>query len=251
MKDLFKWNKLSSDQVYLQAVLFSAGFLILIIVTSELVFDDQQISNSLVVNFSLFLVIMLLLGITYSYVRVIAWIGVKSRVIFYLKIYLLYGLFVGLFSVFVNLDFLGQNKPFVFALYHIVSFSVELFFLVKIIRHIFSSTETRPDHIWGATLAYFMIILLFAEVYEFITLFNPTYLGEVYVMGLPNFTHCIMFSLNTMSGIDSLYPEAHSLLKRIASFQSVIGNLFLIIVLGRLLSHPLKLRDSKSETEQD
>ncbi|MFY0607097.1 MAG: hypothetical protein JXR10_10295 [Cyclobacteriaceae bacterium] len=240
MRNLFKWNKLSSNRVYAEAVIFSASFLVLIILTSELVFDSNEISSSFIVRLSLFILILLMLAINYAYLLVLDWIGAKAHTIKLLKIYLIYGFVVGAISVFINLDFLGSYKPFVFATYHIVAFLVELFFLIKILDHIFRSDETQPDHIWGATLSYFMIILLFSECYEIITIFNPTFLGQEYVMGLPNYTHCVMFSLNTMSGIDSLYPEAHDLLKRIASFQSVVGNLFLIIVLGRLLSHPLK-----------
>jgi hypothetical protein len=134
-------------------------------------------------------------------------------------------------------------KANLYSLFHLVMMSVELFAASVILKDIFSAEETKTDHIWGAVVAYFMLVLIMAEVFEIISLQQPGLLGGVYEMGWPNYVQCIMFSLNSVSGIDTVYPDAHYLLKKIGIVANVIGNLFLVVILGRLLSHPIKNRN--------
>jgi hypothetical protein len=130
-------------------------------------------------------------------------------------------------------------KPNLYSLFHAVMMSVELFAASVILRDIFSDTETRTDHIWGAVTVYILLILIFAEICEIISLQQPGILGTVYEMGWPNYVQCLMFSLNSISGLDSVYPNTHRLLLKAGILANVIGNLFLIVILGRLLSHPI------------
>ena len=109
-----------------------------------------------------------------------------------------------------------------------------------ILKDIFGSDETHTDHIWGAIVVYFTFVLAFSELYELLCLIEPRLLGKVYAVGYPNYVQCIMFSLNSVAGIDSVYPDSHDLLKKLAAIESVLENLFLVVILGRLLSHPIK-----------
>lgn len=127
-----------------------------------------------------------------------------------------------------------------FVLFHVLTFCLILIILRAILTDIFRSESTHQDHIWGAVVCYFLGILLFADIYEIISLVTPGLLGKVYERGLPNYIECILFSINAASGLDSLYPEAHSLFKKIANIENLLANLFLIVALGRLLSHPLE-----------
>ncbi|MEM7297421.1 MAG: hypothetical protein AAF391_04045, partial [Bacteroidota bacterium] len=94
---------------------------------------------------------------------------------------------------------------------------------------------------------YFLLILSFAEIFELILLLeDPGLLGVNYEMGYPSYIQALMFSQNSIAGIDSIYPDAHSLMKKIANLENISGNLFLTVILGRLLSVPLKKMITKN-----
>ena len=130
----------------------------------------------------------------------------------------------------------------VFFFYHVFTLCMTIMISIGILKDIFSSESTKVDHIWGAIVVYFFGVLAFGEIYEMITIVEPGLLGKVYTMGIQNFAECILFSANAVSGLDSLYPDADPLLKKLANIENIAGNLFLIVILGRLLSHPLKSR---------
>ncbi len=133
-----------------------------------------------------------------------------------------------------------QQKVVSFSLSHILILSMEIYFASIILKDIFRSETTNNDHIWGAIVVFFIGVTMFSEIYELITLIQPGLLGEVYEIGWPNYIHCIMFSLNSVAGLDSVYPGAHLLIRKIATLENVIANLFLVVILGRLLSNPIK-----------
>jgi hypothetical protein len=133
-----------------------------------------------------------------------------------------------------------EKKPLVYIFFHLCNFCCEIFFSAAVLRDIFSSEKTHSDHIWGAIVIYFLLVICFSEIYEIITLIQPGLLGKTYVIGYPNFVECVMFSLNSVAGVDTLFPDAHSLLRKLGNLENVFGNLFLVVILGRLLSRPIE-----------
>ncbi|MFY0650810.1 MAG: hypothetical protein JXQ96_02195 [Cyclobacteriaceae bacterium] len=241
LRNFLDTKLLSKKNLYAQSLVLMLVILVTIVISSHLVFGYEKsveptIPMVLLLFFSLF---------QYILINLVNKLGVNDGVVFWLRWYPVYAFITGGVSIYSDLAFLGGSKPHFYMFFHIVNTTLIILFLTFIFRDIFNSKETHTDHIWGATLAYFLLILLFSEAYEIITIYNPGYLGKSYVMGLPNYVHCIMFSVNTMSGLDSLYPDANMLLRSIASLENVVGNLFLVIILGRLLSHPLKVQGSE------
>lgn len=154
--------------------------------------------------------------------------------------YAIMGLFGGFYvaNPFVDV-FAYDTKVWVFSFFHAFNLVIQILFSGILLKDIFSAQNTHTDHIWGAIVVYFLILMGFSEVYEIITLHGPGLLGEVYEIGFPNYIQCIMFSLNQIAGVDLLYPGAHPLLVKIGTLENVLGNLFLVVILGRLLSHPI------------
>ena len=139
------------------------------------------------------------------------------------------------------LDLLPESlKPGLFSLFHVILMIGEILFARILLIDIFGNKETQTDHIWGAIVVYYLLIMIFAEVYEVLCIVQPGMLGEIYFMGFPNYIHIIMFSINAVTGMDAIYPEAHPLFFKLGNLQNLIGNLFLVVILGRLLSHPIK-----------
>ncbi|MFY0689174.1 MAG: hypothetical protein JXQ90_18535 [Cyclobacteriaceae bacterium] len=234
----YRISLLSRSRLYGQSLVLAILQLSLALFVSQYVYNEYQGSATYVI---LALIVVAMTLITLSFAFILERLGTHKRLMLLIYILVILMLLVGASPLF-NMDFLGDYKPIVFSLFHVFLFGLEALLFVRILADIFQSHETEADHIWGAILCYFMILYMFGELYEVITLFNPTYLGAVFEMGLPNYVNCIVYSLNTLSGLDSLYPDAHGMMKRIASLESVIGNLFLVVVLGRLLSHPVNFK---------
>ncbi len=130
-------------------------------------------------------------------------------------------------------------RPYIFSFFHLTLLSGEILLARVILKDIFGNKSTQTDHIWGAIVVFYLIVMVFSETFELIALFNPGILGRVYLMGFPNYIQIMMFSLNSITGMDSLFPDAHPLLLKFGNLENMIGNLFLVVILGRLLSHPL------------
>ncbi len=238
MPIISRLNSISANRLYAPVLILSLIMYIMVAFSSEYVYNEAESSKSSLV----FLLAFLLFSYLYILILLVRKLGLNPRVIIWLNIVPPLVLVFSTVTVFVDLTFLGATKPYLFISAHLFTTTFFVICIYVILKHVFSSNETKVDHIWGATVAYLLLIVIFSEIYEYITIFNPTYLGKTYVMGTPNYIQCLMFSINTMSGLDSVYPEAHPILKKLASIESVIGNLFLVIILGRLLSHPLKIK---------
>lgn len=190
-------------------------------------------------------------GLITSVFQVIVWAYyvLLTRLLGYSKrsVNLVFGAFIlSIFVVFyVSNPFLDvvhdEYKPLVYGLCHGGTILLNVFMAFIILKDIFGSQETHSDHIWGAIVVYVMMIMVFADIYEVISLYTPGFLGTYFEMGWPNYTQIIMYSINAASGMDALFPNAHPLLLKLGNLQNIISNLYLIVILGRLLSHPIKL----------
>lgn len=146
-------------------------------------------------------------------------------------------------TIYISNPFLNvlpdDSIPAVFTTLHLVLITGEILLMRIILRNIFRTNETHSDHIWGAIVVYFLIIMAFAEIYELVTLWIPGLLGKEFIIGFPNYVQCIMFSINSITGVEAIYPNASKLLNKIGNLENLVGSLFLVVILGRLLSHPL------------
>lgn len=175
-------------------------------------------------------------------------LGRRDLLIRTLQIYAIVGLIIGLSVAYPFADlYSSTQKQILFPLFHLSNLVVDIIFIFYILKDIFQSPETEIDHIWGAIIVYFLIILSFAEVFELILLLkDQNLLGKPYEIGYPSYIQALMFSQNSIAGMDSIYPEAHDFMKKIANLENISGNLFLTVILGRLLSVPIKKALRKS-----
>lgn len=175
-------------------------------------------------------------------IQLLKMLGRRGLLIRTLQIYAVLGLIIGLSvaNPFADL-YSASQKQILFPLFHLSNLVVDLIFIFYILKDIFQSPETEMDHIWGAIIVYFLIILSFGEVFELILLLKDHgLLGKAYEIGYPSYIQALMFSQNSIAGVDTMYPDAHDFMKKIANLENISGNLFLTVILGRLLSVPIK-----------
>ncbi len=243
MRTLLKrYSLTSTTRLYGQSIIFILIHISLILYSSQYIFPQSSGINII----GAIAVSILMVIVSISFILILKRLGSSAKVI--------YSCYVGLILLtstlpftFSGKNFLGDFQPYACASLHVALITFNIYLFQKVLKDIFRSEETKPDHIWGAIVGYFVLLMIFAEIYEMITIFNPDYLGQVFVMGLPNYIQCVTFSLSNFSGLDPLFPDAHGMMKKIASLQSVIGNLYIVVILGRLLSHPMKSGEEEIE----
>jgi len=243
MKSLFKI--LSKSNLYGRLLIYVLLMQVVVILASESTFLTGD-SNGPKYGGAIFSVLDV---VFYLYcIQLLKVLGQRGVLIRTLQVYAILGLVIGLNVANPFVDIFSQSqKQILFPIFHLSNLIVDIIFIFYILKDIFKASETETDHIWGAIVVYFLIILSFAEVFELILLIGDhNLLGKSYEIGYPSYIQALMFSQNSIAGMDSIYPDAHDLMKKIANLENISGNLFLTVILGRLLSVPLKNLVSKN-----
>ncbi len=123
---------------------------------------------------------------------------------------------------------------------HGTLFPIEVIVIVYTIRDVFSGTYLSTDKLWGAACVYLMIGISFASLFDIINIINPGSLGEEIPLGLNSYTECIYYSFNILGGLDTAYPNPSKLFRNLGVLEAVWGNLFAILIIGKLLTLPTK-----------
>ena len=108
-----------------------------------------------------------------------------------------------------------------------------------IMANIFRSKSTKKDHLWGAIICYLIAVVIFADLFRILTLWYPDSISVSFENPAEYYYNCLIYSLNAASGMDYVMP-ATKLFQKIGIFENWFLNLFLVVILGRLLSVPLE-----------
>ena len=129
-----------------------------------------------------------------------------------------------------------NRRAYLFAL-HVSIFPIEVFVIFLSIRDIFRSNKLTISKIWAACV-YLMIRVAFASLYDLINFISPGCFGVVLPLGIPSYSECIYYSFNILGGTDTIYQDPIRLVRNIGVIEAVWGNLFAILIIGRLLTLP-------------
>ncbi len=141
-----------------------------------------------------------------------------------------------------------NNRPLYLFILHGALFPIEVTIIGFAIRDIFSGKVLSPDKLWGAACIYLMIGISFGSLYDLISILNPSSLGVKLELGMPSYTENIYYSFNILGGLDTAYPNPIRLVRNIGVIEAVWGNLFVILIIGKLLTMP---RKSKKKGKKD
>ncbi len=120
---------------------------------------------------------------------------------------------------------------------HGLLFPIEITVIGFTIRDIFSGKFLSPDKLWGAACVFLMIGISFGSLYDLITIALPGSLGAEIELGLPNYSECVTYSFSVLGGVDSgLTPSR--LIRNISVIESVWGNIYGMLIIGKLLGLP-------------
>jgi hypothetical protein len=121
---------------------------------------------------------------------------------------------------------------------HSLLFPIEVTVIGFAIRDIFSGDFLTPDKLWGSACIFLMIGISFGSLYDLICIIRPGSLGKPIESGLPNYSECVNYSLSILGGMDPGYPDAAKLIRNISTLEAVWGNLFVVLIIGKLMGLP-------------
>ncbi len=120
---------------------------------------------------------------------------------------------------------------------HSLLFPIEVTVIAFAIRDIFSGGFMTGDKLWGAACIFLMIGISFGSLFDLLTIINPGSLGANIELGLPNYSECVTYSFCILGGVDpGLEPTR--LIRNISTIEAVWGNIYGMLIIGRLLGLP-------------
>lgn len=130
---------------------------------------------------------------------------------------------------------------------HAPVFVIEVTIIGFVIRDIFSGEYLTPDKLWGSACSFLMIGISFGSLYHLICILRPGSLGDNLDIGFANYSECAAYSMSILGGAEPGHPDAIKLIKNISTIEAVWSNLFVVLIIGKLMGLP---RPPKSETTE-
>ena len=117
--------------------------------------------------------------------------------------------------------------------FSLISFIILLYYMVN---DIFREKHDIIYRLWGSASIYMLIGATFGLFFSFLEILIPNEFGIVYSYDIFNFITCYNFSYYNLAGIDCPYENFTILVRNVAVVESIFSNLYIVLVVGRLLS---------------
>jgi hypothetical protein len=153
-------------------------------------------------------------------ILVLLWLGVLSGIISA----------AGLIEAGTLLYFFLAASSLCFSL---ISFVILLYFMVI---DIFREKHDILYRLWGSASIYMLIGASFGLFFSLLEILLPGEFQLNTAFDIFHFIPCYNFSFYNLAGMDSPYDNFSMLVKNIAVIESIFSNLYIVLVVGRLLS---------------
>ena len=131
-----------------------------------------------------------------------------------------------------------ENRTNYLLFLHGVLFPIEITVIGYAIKDLFSGKEFTSSKLWGAACVYLMIGISFGSLYDILNMLIPGAFGPTFSLGMESYAESIYYSFNILGGLDTDYTEPIKLVRNIGVIEAVWGNLYAILIIGKLLSLP-------------
>lgn len=123
---------------------------------------------------------------------------------------------------------------------HVFLCGIECYIIALGLKDIYAENLHITERLWGSVAVYLLIALGWASFYEVFLLLDHSALGFALEPGYQTYSESLYFSLCSLSGTGSAYPNPTHIIRNLALMESVWGVLFLVMLIGRLFSLPAK-----------
>ncbi len=105
------------------------------------------------------------------------------------------------------------------------------------IKEIFDDDTTQTERLWGAACVYFMIAWAFGGIYDVIGVLDSNAFGNAPEIGTTlTYIEATAYSMSVLGNFNQIYEKVSPLMARVAVIEAVWAHLFVVLVVGRLLS---------------
>ena len=131
-----------------------------------------------------------------------------------------------------------KNRPLYLFFLHGMLFPIEILVIGYAIKDLFSGNAFTYSKLWGAACVYLMIGISFGSLYDLLHIAGIASFGKPMTLGLETYSESIYYSFTILGGLDSSFENTTKLIRNIGVVEAVWGNLFAILIIGKLLSLP-------------
>lgn len=117
--------------------------------------------------------------------------------------------------------------------FSLISFVILLYFMFA---DIFRESHDITYRLWGCASIYLLIGSAFGLFFTLLEIIYPEEFGISTVYDIFHFIPCYNFSFYNLAGIDAPFENFSLLVRNIAVIESIFSNLYIVLVVGRLLS---------------
>ena len=142
------------------------------------------------------------------------------------------------------------DRRLYFLIIHSFLFSIEVLVVSFAMRDIFSGEFLTPDKLWGSACIFLMIGISFGSFYDLLCTLRPGSLGADLELGWRQYSECVTYSLSILGGVEPEFNHTSKLIKNISVLEAVWGNLFVVLIIGKLmgLPRPPKIESTENTT---
>lgn len=115
----------------------------------------------------------------------------------------------------------------------VVAFVILLYFMLT---DIFSEKHDVTYRLWGSASIYLLIGSVFGLIYSLLEMIVPNEFSIQTPLDIFHIIPCYNFSFYVLSGIESPFTDFSLLVRNISVMESIFSNLYIVLVVGRLLS---------------
>ena len=121
---------------------------------------------------------------------------------------------------------------------HIILFGLEIAVIYKSIQDLYKTGVFNAEKMWGIAALFMMIGIAFGSLFDLICIIRPGALGINFEQGVRNYMECLYYSFTVIGGVDPAYADTLKIIKNIGVIEAVWNQLFLVILVGRMLGKP-------------
>lgn len=121
---------------------------------------------------------------------------------------------------------------------HIILFGVEINVIWKCVLDLYKTGTFNAEKMWGIAALFMMIGIAFGSLYDLICILKPGALGIDFEQGVRNYMECLYYSFTVIGGVDPAYSDTLKIIKNIGVIEAVWNQLFVVILVGRMLAKP-------------
>lgn len=136
---------------------------------------------------------------------------------------------------------LAHAQPYYFFI-HFTLMIIEWFVIGLVIRDLFTGAQATRDKLWCSACLYITIGITFGSMYDLLNIIQPDGFGKSIPPGFSSYIEGIYFSFSILGSGTVPYATASHLHRSLGVMQAVWANLYLVLLIGRLLVLPEKTK---------